>query len=271
MVVLLFFSTFCRWLDVIEDGRRRDVMATGDAPERPTKASLKHTPFSKPRDALHAILASSTTQFGIFSFCIFFILLWAPGIFDSDPVKRNALASFVLVSMLWAGEVMPLFVTSMLIPFLAVTLRTMRNSDGERLNAEDTASYVFASMFSHVIMLLLGGFSIAAALSKHNIAKIVATSITGQCGSGTRTVLLVNQFLVRRMFQCGERSNQLRPPQTNAQLITFLLETIGNHCIHVDIECRRSCSLLFSYCSNSQSCFSRAKSSSLRRFPMGLC
>lgn len=44
-------------------------------------------------------------------------------------------------------------------------------------------------------MLLLGGFSIAAALSKHNIARVLASSIGRQCGSGTRMVLLVNIFI----------------------------------------------------------------------------
>jgi phosphate transporter len=44
-------------------------------------------------------------------------------------------------------------------------------------------------------MLILGGFTIAAALSKYNIAKIMATLVLSKARTKSRTVLLVNMFV----------------------------------------------------------------------------
>lgn len=41
-------------------------------------------------------------------------------------------------------------------------------------------------------MLLLGGFTIAAALSKYNIAKMMATFVLSKAGTRPRTVLLTS-------------------------------------------------------------------------------
>ena len=49
-------------------------------------------------------------------------------------------------------------------------------------------------MFSPVIMLLLGGFTIAAALSKHYIAKAVAASILSRVHS-PNGIILANMFV----------------------------------------------------------------------------
>ena len=50
-------------------------------------------------------------------------------------------------------------------------------------------------MFGPVIMLLLGGFSLAAALSKHSIAKSLASLILSRAGSKPHWVLLCNMFV----------------------------------------------------------------------------
>lgn len=47
-------------------------------------------------------------------------------------------------------------------------------------------------MWTPVIMLLLGGFTIAAALSKYNIAKMMATFVLSKAGTKPRTVLLTS-------------------------------------------------------------------------------
>jgi phosphate transporter len=183
------FVTFQRhsvWLDVVQDQRKQDAAQTATAKIGEGE--------KKPKSAYRRFKSSSSVQSGIISVLIFLGLLWSPGVFDDDPIKRNALALFVFVTLLWATEAMPLFVTSLLVPFLAVVLR-IQTVDGTRLDAHAASKHVFASMFSHVIMLLIGGFSIAAALSKHNIAKMVASSISRRCGSGIRTVLLVNMFI----------------------------------------------------------------------------
>lgn len=87
--------------------------------------------------------------------------------------------------------------TALLVPFLAVILRVSRSDEKphDRLDAKKATRYIFASMWTPVIMLLLGGFTIAAALSKYHIAKILATFVLSKAGTRPRTVLIVNMFV----------------------------------------------------------------------------
>jgi di/tricarboxylate transporter len=86
-------------------------------------------------------------------------------------------------------------------------------------------------MWTPVIMLLLGGFTIAAALSKYNIAKMMATLVLSKAGTKPRTVLLVNMFVA--MFASMWISNvaapvlcfsiiQVRPPLSSLISITVI-------------------------------------------------
>jgi di/tricarboxylate transporter len=86
---------------------------------------------------------------------------------------------------------MPLFVTALLVPFLVVILGVLRFPDtNQRMDAKSAAKKVFSDMFSPVIMLLLGGFTLAAALSKHHIAKMMASTVLRRAGTGPKWVLL---------------------------------------------------------------------------------
>ena len=103
-----------------------------------------------------------------------------------DPLQVMAYAKMC--------KVIPLFVTSLLVPFLCVILQVVREDrkPHRRLEPPEAAKYVFASMWTPVIMLLLGGFTIAAALSKFHIAKFLATFVLSKAGTRPRTVLLTN-------------------------------------------------------------------------------
>jgi len=129
------------------------------------------------------------------SLAVFFVLLYIP--IMKQPEQQNCLALVAFVSLLWATEAIPLFVTSLLVPFLAVLLRVPR-SDAKphrRLDSKAATTYVFAAMWTPVIMLLLGGFTIAAALSKYNIAKRMATFVLSKAGTKPRNVLLTSMFV----------------------------------------------------------------------------
>ena len=101
-------------------------------------------------------------------------------------------------------QVIPLFVTSLLIPFLAVVLQVVRSDQRPhtRLEPKDATKYIFAAMWTPVIMLLLGGFTIAAALSKYHIAKLMATFVLSKAGTRPRTVIVTNMFvaMISSMF-----------------------------------------------------------------------
>lgn len=120
---------------------------------------------------------------------LFVALLCTPML--DRPEAQNCLAILVLAICFWAFEVIPLFVTSLIVPMLVVLLRVMR-AEGQRLDAPHAAKAVFGSMFSPVIMLLLGGFTLAAALSKHHIAKSLAALILSRAGTRPANILLVN-------------------------------------------------------------------------------
>ncbi|EFJ40650.1 hypothetical protein VOLCADRAFT_99527 [Volvox carteri f. nagariensis] len=95
-------------------------------------------------------------------------------------------------------QAVPLFVTSMALPLLIVVTGVLvdRPADGppKRLTPQQAAPAIFHAMFSQTIMLLLGGFAIAAALSKHAIAKQVAVGILSRVGRKPRYVLLAAMF-----------------------------------------------------------------------------
>ncbi|KAJ9605375.1 low-affinity phosphate transporter [Cladophialophora chaetospira] len=128
-------------------------------------------------------------------FAIFLALLYVP--IMKKPEQQNCLAMLIFVSLLWATEVIPLFVTSLLIPFLVVVLRIMRADEKphQRLDSKAATKAVFAAMWTPVIMLLLGGFTIAAALSKYHIAKMMATFVLSKAGTKARNVLITNMFV----------------------------------------------------------------------------
>ncbi|KAI9892758.1 MAG: low-affinity phosphate transporter [Vezdaea aestivalis] len=151
------------------------------------------TPVGKIR--LPKWILSSTFYTLVAIVAVFFILLKIPILQREE--QQNCLAMLVFVSLLWATEVIPLFVTSLLIPFLVVTLRVVRTDEKphRRLDSKEAASYTFAAMWTPVIMLLLGGFAIAAALSKYHIAKMIATFVLSKAGTRPRMVLITNMFV----------------------------------------------------------------------------
>ena len=156
-----------------------------------------------------AWLISSTFWTLIAVIAVFFALLSLP-ILDRAE-QRNCLAMVVFVSLLWATEAIPLFVTSLLIPFLVVLLNVVREDEKphRRLESKAAAQYVFSAMWTPVIMLLLGGFTIAAALSKYNIAKIMATFVLSKAGTKPRNVLLTSMCVA--MFASMWISNVAAP------------------------------------------------------------
>ncbi|QGA20517.1 hypothetical protein EYB26_008222 [Talaromyces marneffei] len=138
----------------------------------------------------------SLSFFSLVGIMIIFAVLLSVPIMEK-PEQQNCLAMLVFVSLLWATEVIPLFVTSLLIPFLVVILRVMRSEEKPhaRLAPDAATKAVFASMWTSVIMLLLGGFTIAAALSKYDIARRMATFVLSRAGTSPRIVLITNMFV----------------------------------------------------------------------------
>ncbi|KAI0706485.1 Sodium/sulfate symporter [Earliella scabrosa] len=108
-----------------------------------------------------------------------------------EGVEANkCFAILVFATILWATEAIPLFVTSTFIPFLLVVLRVIRSPEGEALEPPAATKHVFSVMFSPTIMLLIGGFTIASALSKTAIDRVLITRVLSLAGERPSTVLL---------------------------------------------------------------------------------
>jgi phosphate transporter len=181
------------WRDMVEQERRRETI--GFIPNQigqdinQSKTVQMHIcgfPCVIPR-------VIRTNVFVIVFSIIVLILICQSSILPTVP-QNNCLGILVFATILWAFEALPLFVTSLIIPFLIVSLRVMIKDD-ERLDAKPAAKLIFSEMFGPVIMLLLGGFSLAAALSKHNIAKSMASVILEKAGTKPHAVLLANMFV----------------------------------------------------------------------------
>ncbi|KAI8374122.1 SPX domain-containing protein [Radiomyces spectabilis] len=124
----------------------------------------------------------------LFSIVVFIILL---NVNTFGTKQENyCFALLIFAAIMWATEAIPLYATSLLIPFLIVPMGILRTADGAQMAAKAAAKSVFASMFSGTIMMLLGGFALAAALSKYGIAKAFASHVLSRAGTRPRWVLL---------------------------------------------------------------------------------
>ncbi|KAJ2776970.1 low-affinity phosphate transporter [Coemansia interrupta] len=155
-----------------------------------------------------------------------FAIVWAIPLFDGVEQQR-CWAMLIYVSLLWATEALPLHVTALLVPFLTVMLGVMRSpaKNHFHLSASEASKAVFSAMFSSVIMLLLGGFALAAALSKHDIARIIASWVLSKAGTNPKSVLLANMLVAT--FASMWISN-VAAPVLCFSLIRPILRTLPN-------------------------------------------
>ncbi|CAI5757817.1 unnamed protein product [Candida verbasci] len=114
----------------------------------------------------------------------------------NDPVEGRALAVLVACIILFATEAIPLYATGIFIPLLCVTCRIVKDNDtGKVMDATSASKYILGTMWNSTIMILIGGFTLAAALSKYNIAKIAASWILAFAGTKPRNVILAMMSL----------------------------------------------------------------------------
>ncbi|ORX60543.1 SPX-domain-containing protein [Hesseltinella vesiculosa] len=125
-----------------------------------------------------------------------------------DREATKCLALLLFAAVMWAFEAMPLYATSYLIPVLIPPMHIIKQN-GEILSAAAASKLVFGSMFNGTIMVLLGGFAIAAALSKFGVAKAFASTVLSHAGERPAYVILVVMYLA--CFLCMWISNVATP------------------------------------------------------------
>ncbi|KAK3844885.1 MAG: SPX domain-containing protein [Linnemannia gamsii] len=180
------------WRDMI--GIERKSQAVGVRPSSALKTGP--TIISTPFGSIQFPEWLTRNVWTLLFCCVVFAALLHIKLFEG-PEEQNCFAILVFASLLWATESLPLFVTSLLVPLLVVMLRVMRADDEDhtRLDSHAAAKKIFSLMFSPVIMLLLGGFAVAAAMSKYHIAKAMATVVLSKAGTRPSAVLLANMLV----------------------------------------------------------------------------
>lgn len=106
-------------------------------------------------------------------------------------------------------------------------LRVLRSTDGQdtRLPAVEASKYIFSQMFTGTIVLLVGGFTLAGALSKQNIDKILASRVLAFAGTKPSTVLVA--YMGVACFSSMWISN-VAAPVLCFSLIQPILRTLPN-------------------------------------------
>lgn len=98
---------------------------------------------------------------------------------DDDPL-RTGLALFALIGSLWMTQALHLSFTALLVPLLAALAGVL------------TVREALAAFAQPVIFLFLGGFALAAALSRHQLDQVLAmTMLRLARGRATGAVLLL--------------------------------------------------------------------------------
>lgn len=156
---------------------------------------------------------------------IFVLLLFFSPL--KNVLQKNCFAILVYASLLWATETIPLFVTSLIVPMLIVILPVLHDpSSGKAMDPVASSQYILSTMWNSVIMLLLGGFTLAAALSKYNIAKVLSTYILSSAGTNPKIILVTNMGVA--LFVSMWVSN-VAAPVLCYSIIQPLLRTLPRH------------------------------------------
>ncbi|CAK4078631.1 unnamed protein product [Aphanomyces euteiches] len=123
---------------------------------------------------------------------VVFILLLVIPIPGEIDVQQRCLAMLVYITSLWVTEALPYFATSMLVPVLVVFLRILNDKRNPEvlLDAKSAAKEVTSLLVNHTTILIMGGFSISAALSKCQIELYIAAFLQRRFKKSPRTFLL---------------------------------------------------------------------------------
>ena len=120
------------------------------------------------------------------------------------PAAKRCLAILVCVSMLWATEAIPLYVTSLLIPILTVATQALLPASAEcaptdvqckqarftPLAAPAAAKEICGQFFDPTVLLFMAGFSIGAVLEKFRLSNMIASLLLKPFGNKPENVLL---------------------------------------------------------------------------------
>jgi len=158
------------------------------------------------------------------------VMILAPSLFSMLPnighynhasirAAQRCLSLVVFVSFLWATEAVPLYVTALAVPTLSVLLHVFLTENGKLMPAQEAAKLAISSMSSSVILLIIGGYSLAAALSKFALDKTVATIVLARAGRPSQVLLLL---MLLAVFLSMWISNVATPVLLNSLMLPVI-------------------------------------------------
>lgn len=103
----------------------------------------------------------------------------------------------MIVIILWVTELIPVWVTSLLIPILVVWGSVFHVPGNINVPEPSTeaAKRVFSKFFSSAVMLALGAFTMSAAMTKHQLSDRLAYFVLSSVGRKPAVVMLAIMFL----------------------------------------------------------------------------
>eukprot|EP00899_Mesostigma_viride_P017284 jgi/Mesvir1/25557/Mv01794-RA.1 len=135
---------------------------------------------------------------------------------------HRCFALLIFIACMWVLEALPYFVTSLMIPPLVVMLNIMADpTDKDKaLSAPDSSRLVLSSMFDHVLILLLGGFTLSAAFGQCAFELRIAGAL--QRALGHRPWLFMLAIMLLSLFLCMWLSNVTAPVLMLSVLLPIL-------------------------------------------------
>ncbi|CCE63447.1 hypothetical protein TPHA_0E03570 [Tetrapisispora phaffii CBS 4417] len=143
----------------------------------------------------------------------------------NDPVEHRCMALLECVALLWATEAIPLYATALLVPFLTVLFKVLKNDDGTVKSAAESSSTILGAMWSSTIVILLAGFTLGEVLAQYDIAKILASWLLAFAGTKPRNVLLMAMSVV---FFLSMWISNVAAPVLTYSLLTPLLDDLDS-------------------------------------------
>ncbi|MCP5470058.1 MAG: DASS family sodium-coupled anion symporter [Chlamydiales bacterium] len=100
----------------------------------------------------------------------------------TDPATRKVAAVFTIAVFFWAFEITPLYATSLLVVVLLTLLM------------DQNLQYFWIPFSSPVIILFLGGLTLAAAAKRHGVDHFLIEKVLAKVGFTTTTLLISSAF-----------------------------------------------------------------------------
>lgn len=133
----------------------------------------------------------------VLSISLFCVIYYGHFMSNENQPAEKALALLIFAAVLWATEAIPLWVTAMTIPFIIIIFNLQisdRNDSSVILTDKGIlAKDILSGLISSNVVLIFGGFTLARALQKYKLDRMLALAVLSR-------VTNFKWFLLMMMF-----------------------------------------------------------------------